>query len=90
MRRCLPVYRSRRPALWLLLLPAELYLLTPWLANRIQPVVLGLPFIVFYIVAVTLLTGIIMALVAWLDPLYRGNALEYVPAERGFADQSRQ
>lgn len=82
MRRCLPACWPRRWALGLLLLPAGLYLLTPWLANRVQPVVLGLPFMVFYIGVVTMLAGAIMALVAWLDPVYRANAPEPVPADR--------
>ncbi|MGH8273961.1 MAG: DUF3311 domain-containing protein [Gammaproteobacteria bacterium] len=37
-------------------------------ANRIEPLVLGLPFLVFWIVAWTVATAFIMALVYYLDP----------------------
>ena len=40
-------------------------------ANRITPFVLGLPFLLFWIVAWTVLTVILMALVYKLDPQNR-------------------
>ncbi len=37
-------------------------------ANRVEPFVLGMPFILFWIVAWVLLTSVIMAVVYRLDP----------------------
>lgn len=78
--------RPKRPALWLLVIPAILYLLTPLVANSIHPILLGMPFIVFYTVAVTVLTWAIIWLTARLDPIYRAGAVEPVPADIAFGD----
>ncbi len=43
-------------------------------ANRVEPFVLGMPFILFWIVAWVVLTSIIMAIIYRLDPTNRGNA----------------
>ncbi|MDE2070197.1 MAG: DUF3311 domain-containing protein [Gammaproteobacteria bacterium] len=40
-------------------------------ANRVTPFVFGLPFLLFWIVAWTILAAIAMALVYWLDPRNR-------------------
>lgn len=40
-------------------------------ANRVEPFVLGMPFILFWIVAWVLLTSVIMAVVYRLDPANR-------------------
>lgn len=40
-------------------------------ANRVTPFVLGLPFLLFWMVAWTVLTAILMALVYKLDPKNR-------------------
>jgi hypothetical protein len=40
-------------------------------ANRVEPFVLGMPFILFWIVAWVLLTSVIMAVVYRLDPTNR-------------------
>ncbi len=40
-------------------------------ANRVTPFVLGMPFILFWIVAWVLLTSVIMAVVYRLDPTNR-------------------
>lgn len=40
-------------------------------ANRVEPFVLGMPFILFWIVAWVLLTSVIMAIVYRLDPTNR-------------------
>ncbi len=37
-------------------------------ANRVEPFVLGMPFILFWIVAWVVLTSVIMAAVYYLDP----------------------
>jgi hypothetical protein len=78
--------RRKRPALWLLVIPAVLYLLTPLVANTIHPILLGMPFIVFYTVAVTVLTWAIIWLTARLDPLYRAGAVEPVPADIAYGE----
>ncbi|MGH8162573.1 MAG: DUF3311 domain-containing protein [Gammaproteobacteria bacterium] len=50
------------------LLPFVGILAGVFFANRITPFVLGLPFLLFWIVAWTILTAILMALVYFLDP----------------------
>ena len=42
--------------------------------NRVTPFVLGLPFLLFWIVAWTVLTAILMAVVYKLDPRNRRDA----------------
>jgi hypothetical protein len=42
-------------------------------ANRVEPFVFGLPFILFWIVAWVLSTSVIMAIVYMLDPTNRGD-----------------
>ena len=44
-----------------------------WFADRTQPYVLGLPFILFWMVAWVVLTSLTMALVYRLDPANRRN-----------------
>lgn len=82
--RAVPL-RKRGPALWLLAIPALLYCLAPVLANRIEPRIAGLPFLVAYLIAVTVITGPIVWLTARFDPAYRTGAEEFVPA-----DEARQ
>ena len=43
-------------------------------ANRVEPFVFGMPFILFWIVAWVVLTSIIMAVVYRLDPSNREDA----------------
>jgi Protein of unknown function (DUF3311) len=78
---------NRRPALWLLWLPAVLYCLAPVVANRIEPRIAGVPFLIAYVIAVTVLTPIIIAAVARLDPRYRANADEPVPVDEAGGDE---
>lgn len=40
-------------------------------ANRVEPFVLGLPFILFWILAWVVLTSAIMWIIYWLDPQNR-------------------
>ena len=56
-----------RPHRWLALLPALLLLVGAPLANRVHRYVLGLPFLLFWIVACVLLTSLVMAVVGALD-----------------------
>jgi hypothetical protein len=60
MRRA-PWYR------WLAALPALLILVGAPFANRVHVLVLGLPFLLFWIVACVLLTSLVMAIVGALD-----------------------
>ena len=60
MRRA-PLYR------WLAALPGLLILVGAPFANRVHVQVLGLPFLLFWIVACVLLTSIVMALIGALD-----------------------
>lgn len=76
--------RLSRHGAWLLPIPAILYCLTPVIANRIHPMIAGMPFIIAYAVAVTILTWAIIWLVARLDPVYRSQQSEPVPADRVF------
>jgi len=79
-----PASRPARPsrrALWLLLVPVVLYCLAPLVANRIEPRVLGMPFLLFWMLAATVLSPLVIWLVARLDPVYRAGAVEPVPAD---------
>jgi len=78
--------RTRRPALWLLLLPAAFFCAAPLVANRIEPRVLGVPFLLAWTVAATLLSPLVIWAVGRLDPLYRTGAAEPIPADRGRTD----
>ncbi|MFI8997677.1 DUF3311 domain-containing protein [Streptomyces sp. NPDC053542] len=78
----LPEVSARRPALWLLLVPAVLYCLAPLVANRIEPRVLGVPFLLFWILAATVISPLVIWAVTRLDPAYRTGAAEPLPAER--------
>jgi Protein of unknown function (DUF3311) len=53
------------------LVPAVGMLGGVWFADRTQPYVLGLPFILFWMVAWVVLTSLTMALVYRLDPANR-------------------
>lgn len=46
------------------------------LANRIEPYVLGLPFLLFWIVAWMLLSSLILLIVYKLDPANEGSEFE--------------
>ncbi|MDG3016004.1 DUF3311 domain-containing protein [Speluncibacter jeojiensis] len=62
-------------------MPTVLYCLAPVVADRIEPRIFGVPFLIFWIAAVTVLSPLIMWLIARLDPLYRSGAEEPVPAD---------
>ncbi|WP_460727846.1 hypothetical protein [Nocardia heshunensis] len=76
-----PSLRQRGPALLLLALPGLLYCLAPVVANRTEPRILGIPFLVGYLIVVTILVGPLIWLVARLDPAYRSGTAEFVPAD---------
>lgn len=56
-----PLYR------WLAALPGLLILVGVPFANRVHRLVLGMPFLLLWIVGCVLLTSAMMALVGWLD-----------------------
>jgi UDP-N-acetylmuramyl pentapeptide phosphotransferase/UDP-N-acetylglucosamine-1-phosphate transferase len=67
MRR-VPLHR------WLAALPGLLIVFGVPFANRVHRLVLGLPFLLLWIVGCVVLTSLTMALVGWLDDRYAGRA----------------
>jgi hypothetical protein len=57
----------KRPYHWLALLPALGILGGVPFANRVHPYVLGLPFLLFWILCCVVLTSVVMAAIAALD-----------------------
>ncbi len=47
--------------------------LIPWV-NRTEPFVLGLPFLLFWIVIWVVLTTVCMTIIYWIDPVNRSGA----------------
>lgn len=76
-----PVLKERK-SLWWLLGPVLLYLVALPLYNRVEPVVLGLPFFMFWTLLATLLTPACIWLAARKDPLWRADR----ERERGDAE----
>lgn len=64
---------GRRKSLWWLLGPIVLYVVALPLYNRIEPIVLGLPFFMFWMLLATLLTPACVWLAARRDPLWRAD-----------------
>lgn len=62
-----------RKSLWWLMGPVVLYVLALPLYNRIEPVVLGLPFFMAWILLATLLTPLCIWLAARKDPLWNAD-----------------
>lgn len=78
----LPTVRGvARPSLWLLLVPVLLYGLAPLVANRIEPRILGVPFLLAWVIAATVISPLVIWLAARLDPAYRTGAVEPLPAD---------
>ncbi|MGW7070428.1 DUF3311 domain-containing protein [Streptomyces sp. NPDC054855] len=78
----LPTLRGvARPSLWLLLVPVLLYGSAPFVANRIEPRVLGVPFLLAWVIAATVISPLVIWLAARLDPAYRTGAVEPLPAD---------
>lgn len=76
----------RRCSLLFLIVPVVLYVLTPFVANSIEPRVFGMPFILTYTVIVTILTWFFVWMAARGDHYYRGDKAEYVPADVAFGE----
>ncbi|MGW7272716.1 DUF3311 domain-containing protein [Streptomyces sp. NPDC054864] len=70
-----------RPSLWLLLVPVLLYGAAPFVANRIEPRVLGVPFLLAWVIAATVVSPLVIWLAARLDPAYRTGAVEPLPGD---------
>ena len=58
------------PHRWLAVIPALLILVGAPFANRVERLVLGLPFLLLWIVGCVLLTSVVMAVVGALDAAY--------------------
>ncbi len=63
-----PPMRSIR---WLAIVPFLALLVGPFFVNKAEPMVLGLPFLLAWIVAWILLTSLIMAVIYAADPVNR-------------------
>ena len=83
MRR-VPLHR------WLAVIPALLILVGVPFVNRVHRLVLGLPFLLFWIVGCVVLTSAIMALVGSLDAKLEARAdADRPPAERDAPGSAR-
>lgn len=79
--RALPAANRRRRSLWLLLIPGVLYCAAPAVANSIEPRILGVPFLLAWIIMASVVSPPVIWLAARLDPAYREDALEPIPAD---------
>ncbi|MEQ1834211.1 MAG: DUF3311 domain-containing protein [Candidatus Eisenbacteria bacterium] len=59
---------------WLAVIPALLILVGAPFANRVHALVLGLPFLLFWIVGCVLLTSVTMAVVGALDARHEATS----------------
>ncbi|GAA1858181.1 DUF3311 domain-containing protein [Brevibacterium marinum] len=76
----------RRFSLLLLIIPVVLYVLTPVVANTIEPRIFGLPFVLTYTIIVTILTWFFVWMAARGDHYYRNDSPEYVPSDIAFGE----
>ncbi|WP_396200533.1 DUF3311 domain-containing protein [Gemmatimonas sp.] len=56
-----------KPYRLLALVPAVAILGAPWFANRVEPRILGMPFLLAWIVCWVLMTSVVMAVIGALD-----------------------
>lgn len=56
---------------WLAVIPFAALLVGPFFVNRVEPLVLGLPLLLVWIVAWIVLTSLIMAVIYFADPANR-------------------
>lgn len=78
--------RTKRYSLLLLIIPVVGYLLTPFVANSVEPRIAGVPFILTYTVAVTILTWLCVWMAARGDRFYREDVPEHIPADVAFGE----
>jgi len=64
---------SMRAVRWLAVLPFLAMLVGPFFLNRVSPPILGMPFLLAWLVAWILLTSVIMAVIFWVDPENRDH-----------------
>ncbi|OEU94535.1 hypothetical protein DB35_00850 [Streptomyces abyssalis] len=67
--------------MWLLVVPGVLYCAAPVVANSIEPRILGVPFLLAWIIMATVVSPVIIWVAARLDPAYRADAIEPIPAD---------
>lgn len=68
-------YRGRRSLLWLIV-PYALFVFALPLANRIDPVILGLPFLAFWVLLGVVLSPLAIWLASRGDPLFEADEPE--------------
>ena len=62
-----------RPYRLLALVPAVAILGAPWFANRVEPRLLGMPFLLAWIVCWVFMASVVMAIIGALDDRHDGN-----------------
>ena len=67
--------RGRRSLLWLIV-PFVLFVFALPLANRIDPVILGLPFLAFWVLMSVILSPLAIWLASRQDPYFRADEPE--------------
>ena len=67
--------RGRRSLLWLLV-PFVLFVVALPLANRVDPVILGLPFLAFWVLISVMLSPLAIWLASRHDPYFRAGEPE--------------
>lgn len=76
-----PASGGRRRSLWLLLVPAVLYCAAPVVANSVEPRILGVPFLLAWIIMASVVSPLVIWAAARFDPAYRADAPEPIPAD---------
>jgi hypothetical protein len=70
-----------RPYRLLALLPVLGILLAPWCANRVEPRIAGLPFMLAWIAACVLCTSLVMWYILRRDEAYEAREADTVPGD---------
>jgi len=68
-------YRGRRSLLWLIV-PFALFVVALPFANRIDPVILGVPFLAFWVFIAVILSPLAIWLASRSDPLFAADEPE--------------
>jgi len=68
-------YSGRRSLLWLVV-PFALFVFALPLANRIDPVILGLPFLAFWVLLSVILSPLAIWLASRRDPMFKADEPE--------------
>ena len=58
---------------WIAIIPFLALIVGPFFVNRVDPLILGLPFLLAWIVVWILITSVIMAVIYAADPANQGN-----------------